>query len=398
MEDIVDELNDWLSSGRSPEEGLPILKECVSVFSTYVHDQIPGQLPAFLEALLATIIKPLFAKRRAPYPYAMRFSDDQGKLWKDFAPWSLDVMKWILDQYSTLETHLQKHTIESHFPLLVPPILALLDDADPTQKKFGCSFLQVLSNHLVHCQSGILTRTGLAKVFEDSLAPNMLLLPSLTPEDQSLEVLGSLYPAYRALVQASSVGCSSSPSSAGTFISMGQRRHPNPRIDVDQNQNRQGMLDRMLRNGILAGYIHASDYAQIAALLVSEIPHTIVMMGASSTKYLPQLLPLLRSILTNPLGAAYQPLLRSAVGAMRQLIIQCWPRISALWWEECTRATVGLWLLLIEEDDGMTQQLQDDAKGLMDLLVQVKGQEAARKELNLLQAEYGQLEELFPKS
>lgn len=398
IEDILCQLKVVLESGNSTQETLPILQKCQSLFTAFDRDDAREQLPAFLEALLANTIKPLFASVVTRSTYRARFLDSPKKLWKDSASWSVNILQWILAQYGTLEAPLQKQAIESQFPLLVPPILALLDDEDLTQKKTGCDLLQVLCDQLVRCESGILKRTGLTKVFEDSLAPNMLLLPSLTPEEKSLDILSSLYPAYRALVQASfSAGPSAAPSNAGKLAGVARGRDSSSDGVLVQHDGRQAMLDRILRGAILTGYIHASDYVQIAQLLVSEMSYVVAMMGASSAKYLSQLFPLLRGILTNPLGTAYQPLLRSAVTAMRELILQCWPRIAEVWWEECLRATIGLWLLLYGHDDSTAAQLKDDAKGLMDLLVQVKGQAAAEKALHLLQAECEQLEGLIPK-
>lgn len=398
MEDIIYRLRNRLESKEAPHATLPIVQKCISLLTSYNPNDIAGQLPALSEALLASVIKPLFASPTTPSVYRARSLDNPSKMWKDSAVWSVDVLKWILDQYGTLEISQQKKTIESHFSLLVPPILALLDDDDLTLKKTGCGFLQVLCNHIVRCESTILERTGLTKVFEDSLAPNMHLLPSLTPEEQSLDILASLYPTYRSLVNASFPAHSSTAlSSSGTLTSAVPQRHSTSRSrrTLDQCNTRQAMLDRMLRNGVLAGYIHASDHVQIATLLVSEMSRLITMMGVSSAKYLSQLLPLLRSILTNPLGAAYQPLLISAVSVMRELILQCWPRIAEAWWEECLRATIGLWLLLSEEGGTTIQNLKDDARGLMDLLLQLKREPETRNDLDRLRAECQQLEELI---
>lgn len=396
MNDILRLLNAQLESGRSPLEALPILRECIALLNTYHSSDSDQQLADLLKALLVTTLKPLFAKISFTSPYASRLLDSPKKLWKDSAPWSVKVLEWILDQYVKFETRHQKHVIESHFSLLAPPILSLLDDDDLAQKKAGCKSLELLGNILVNCQSDILERTGLAKVFEDSLAPNMLLLPSLTPEKQSLEILGSTYPAYRALVQASSgAGSSEAPSGAGKVNLTPLRGKSDPRRLLDRHRSRQAMLDKMLRQGILAGYIHASDNVQIAALLVFEMSHVVAMMGASSAKYLSQLLPLLRGIMMNPLGAYYPPLLKAAAAGLTQLILQCWPRIEEVWWDECCRATIGLWLSVSEEDDATASELKHDARALMQLLDQLKDPSKVQKNFRLLQAASGQLEELL---
>jgi tRNA nucleotidyltransferase (CCA-adding enzyme) len=397
LEDILRHLEGLQEAGELSQEMLAIVQKCISLIITYRSPNKTG-LTAFLEGLLVSVIKPLFIGRAPSSAHRARFSDSPEKLWKHSAPWSVDVFGWILDQYGTLEVSLQKPAIEYQFPFLVPPILNLLDDGDTAPKIAGCDLLQVLCSRLVKCESRILKRTALTKAFEDSLAHNMLLLPSLTPEEESLQILSSLYPAYRALVAAS---FPANPSLAGSHtgkLAAGPKNRDLISRDLhDQHAFRQAMLDRMLRNGILAGYMHASDHVQIATLLVSEMSYVVTLMGASSAKYLSTLLPLLRSILTNPLGNAHPPLLESAVLALRELILQCWPRIAGVWWEECLRSVVGLWLLLSEEDAKSTiQELKDSAKGLMDMLLQVKVKSETGKKLYLLQEGYEQLEGLVP--
>ncbi|ERF74321.1 hypothetical protein EPUS_02008 [Endocarpon pusillum Z07020] len=395
MDDILCSLKSLLESRKPPPETLPTIQKCLSVFANYEGDRSLEQLPVLLEELLISIIKPLFSSRATSSAYRARFVDDSKKPWKDCATWSVDILRWIVNQYGTLSPPLRKQAIDAQFSLFVPPILNLLDDQDLTLKQAGSDLLQILCNHIADCKSGVFKHTGLTKVFEDCLAPNMLLLPSLTPEKESLQILSSLYPAYRALVKASFLTSSSTPpSDPGKLIVLLPERTIASRQALDQHNKRQAMLDRVLRSGILAGYMHASENVKIATLLVSEMSDVVAMMGASSAKYLSTLLPLLRSILTNPLGIAHQPLLRCAAMAMQELILQCWPRIGEVWWQECLRAVVGLWLLLSEEDQSNTQELRDDAKGLIDLLLRIRGRLEARKELSLLEEEYENLKGL----
>jgi tRNA nucleotidyltransferase (CCA-adding enzyme) len=397
MEDVLRHLEGLQEAGELSQEILVILQKCISLIITYRGPDNSEQLATFLEGLLLSVIKPLFIGTAPSSAHKARFSDHAEKPWKHSAPWSVDVLRWILDQYGTLEVSLQKQAIEYQFPLLVPPILSLLDDGDTAPKRAGCDLLRVLCFHLVNCESRILKRTALTKAFEESLAHNMLLLPSLTPEEESLQILSSLYSAYRALVAASFLTSPSLiASNTGKLTAAPKDRDLVSRELLDQHALRQAMLDRMLRNGILAGYMHASDRVQIATLLVSEMSYVVTLMGASSAKYLSTLLPLLRSILTNPLGTAYLPLLESAVLALRELILQCWPRIAEMWWEECLRSVVGLWLLLSDEEGSMVQQLKNSAKGLVDILLQVKTKSEMGEELDLLYEGYEQLEGLVP--
>ncbi len=55
---------------------------------------------------------------------------------------------------------------------------------------------------------------------------------------------------------------------------------------------------------------------------------------------------------------------------------------------------VGLWLSLSEEDQSATQELRDDAEGLMDLLLQIRGRSEAREDLSVIEEEYENLKGL----
>lgn len=399
MDDILYRLHKVLASSKSPQETLSTLQICISLLTDFDAKNVGGELPALFEELLSSVIKPLFIGKISTSLYRVSSFESPRKLWRDSAPWVVVVLEWILNNYGSLDVSILKPTIEQHFTLLIPPILTMLDDDELVQKKTGCDLLHVLCTNISTCESTILKRTGMTKVFEDSLAPSMLMLPSLTTEEDSLRILGSLYPAYRALIKASSPArFSAAPPNCGKLIPLLPQRRITSRDFRDQTNARQVMLDRMLRGGILAGYIHASDHVQIATLLVSETSHTIAMMGTSSAKYLSQLLPLLRDILTNPLAAAHQALLLSAIATMRELLIHCRSRFAQIWWEECLRAIIGLWLLLCEEEDSLVQRLKAHTKELMTLLLQMRGQSETERDLNLLQAECQQLETLVSES
>jgi Tti2 family len=399
MEDLVNHLQGVLRSEKTSPETEYLLRDCLSLFASPAGRQSPAELSGLLEDLLVTIIKPLFARKKVSPTYRSRFDDSETKLWKTSAPWSLDVLQWTLDQYDDFDTPKRKQALESHFPLLVPPILSLLDDEDLAQKTTGCHLLRKLCEDLLSCHSKILKRTGLTKVFEDSLTLNMLLLPTLTPEDESRMILRSLYPAYRALIAARFATLSAASAPTATSVAKPlSKQQSSITMAIEEHKSRQAMLDTMLRKGLLAGYVHASDYVQIATLLVDEMSPVIEIMGATSSKYLSQLLPLLREIMNNPLGTACQPLLTAAVKTMRQLILQCWPRIADVWWEECVRATIGLWLILSEEDGAIVEKLKEETRDLMHLLVQLKGAQEAQKMLSPLVEEYDQLAELISAS
>ncbi|EXJ94166.1 hypothetical protein A1O1_02559 [Capronia coronata CBS 617.96] len=185
-----------------------------------------NSLPNTIHELLTTTLKPLFTPTKHPSLTSTgrknllssptpalgssltRFhgfaNDDELaiKPWKA-APFTVPLLHYILGSYASLPDHAQrKAAIEAHFFLLVPPLLNMIDDHDSRYKAAGCSLVRELCEVLRSAASDMLQRTGLGEVFADALRANFLMLPPLTPEGESLDVLGELYPAFLALVDA----------------------------------------------------------------------------------------------------------------------------------------------------------------------------------------------------
>ena len=148
--------------------------------------------------------------------------------------------------------------IEGFWPLLVPPILALIDDSSIGYKILGCSSLLLF---LASVPPIILGRTGLGKIFEDALMPCLMYLPTLTEEADSVALLEQAYPA---LVRLACV------------------RFP----DDEQRRLRSNGLDRVLQYGILKGYAHAGEHVKIAEVLMRNVFELSQMLGIYVSKHL----------------------------------------------------------------------------------------------------------------
>lgn len=169
----------------------------------------------------------------------------------DFA--MLPFLLWIL----SLRIH-QTSAVETNWPLIIPPLLALIDDSSTAWKVRGCS---LLVRFLASIPDQLLERTGLGEVFQTALMPCLLYLPSLTPEEESLRLLTAVYPALICLVRA--------------------------RFDVVKDQaRRQKELDAIFRYGVLKGYAHAGEHVKIAELLVQKMIDLVEEMGIDSCKHL----------------------------------------------------------------------------------------------------------------
>ena len=135
----------------------------------------------------------------------------------------------------------------------------LLDDSSTAWKVRGCSLL----NHFLGViPPKLLERTGLGEVFQSALMPCLLHLPSLTPEDESLQLLSAVYP---------------------TLISLINARFS----DREQDRaRRQKELNAIFRVGILKGYAHAGENVRIAEFLVGRMGDLVDEMGIESCKHL----------------------------------------------------------------------------------------------------------------
>ena len=147
--------------------------------------------------------------------------------------------------------------MQANWPLIAPPLLALLDDSSLEYKIIGCNSLLSL---LEKCPSTLLERTGLGEVFENAVMPCLSYLPTLTEEPKSLRVLGAAYP---------------------LLIQLALVRFPD-----DKHAARIRALDRVLRNGIIKGYGHAGEHVKIAELFVHQITRLVNEMGIEFVKHL----------------------------------------------------------------------------------------------------------------
>lgn len=91
--------------------------------------------------------------------------------------------------------------------------------------------------------------------------PCLLFLPSLTPEEESLNLLTAVYP---------------------TLLAVVRTRFD----DAKDGSAKQKALDGIFRYGILKGYAHAGEHVKIAELLVREMGDFVQAMGIDSCRHL----------------------------------------------------------------------------------------------------------------
>ncbi|KAF2968139.1 hypothetical protein GQX73_g5467 [Xylaria multiplex] len=159
------------------------------------------------EDVLTDFLRPLFAKSRpttvtasgrpAAFPEpASRYSQGDGfggadeatitKPWKYTQRYAVTVFEWAVE-------NTDGNLLQECWPLYTPILLTLLDEPQPVSLKLRA--LSILRKFWRLCPEGLLSRTGLADVFEQAVFPIVLSLPSLTPEDESCDLLAAAYPA-----------------------------------------------------------------------------------------------------------------------------------------------------------------------------------------------------------
>lgn len=119
--------------------------------------------------------------------------------------------------------------------------------------------LEILVDFVVKCPPATLESTGIGTIFQETLFPSLLFLPSLTPEEESVKLMRQAYNALIVLAE----------------------KEPNPR-----SLARRQLLDKIVRDGILAAYDHASHYVTVVETLMRAIIMVVNCLGVFSAKHL----------------------------------------------------------------------------------------------------------------
>lgn len=274
------------TSSRDPWTTPPSLSSAQLLLSKYAHQT---QTTEFLiNYILQSIIRPLFSKskpsaitssgRKAmpssapPKRFEAADMDRSTKPWKYEAVYSVTVFRRAVEHTPVrpfnpvppisifaLTGFGQKDIISESWPLFIPPLLTLLDD---TSNRIRSQGLEILTLFLPKLDAKMLTQTGLGEVFEDAIMPTLLFLPSLTPIDESMALLG---PAYQSL------------------YALGEVRYTE---DEAGKREKLKFLDRVLRKGVLMGYLHASEYTGIVEVLMHVMGGLVRGMGVRAVKHL----------------------------------------------------------------------------------------------------------------
>ncbi|EAA61363.1 hypothetical protein AN7312.2 [Aspergillus nidulans FGSC A4] len=339
-----------------------------------------------IESILKSRVRPIFAKAKNPaitesgrknfHPIPLpRFDssilDPETKPWKLQDAYITTVFAWIVNQYKPTDIN----TLEAHFPLLVPPTLSLIDDSSHFYKRLGCILLSQFLVPIRESKSDILRRTNLSSVFEDAIRPLFHSLPTITPEDDSIQLLSEAYPALRSLVQTSY-----------RLSSATNRSTSSPRQLTDEEKFI-STTTKTLRDHLIPSFHHISStnpttssgstfasfpHPRLSTFLLEQIAITCAEIGIHTTKYLQEIIPLIYSTLSNPFGTAHPPLLLSALSATRAVILNAYPRLWR-WRGEMLGAICSCWIHIFEEEGESKRVDGNKADELGNLKKQLQG-------------------------
>ncbi len=286
MKDALDVVMAWQL--RNPDEVLP----------ENGLNEVKTLKVAFIEHILKNVVRPLFDNstnqsvtsqgRKATKPKRQKYTaidvESEAKPWKFDHKYSINLLSWALRNSNVrgplnvmsaigAGAHFNQETlIEKHWPMIIPPVLTILDDDSPEIKARGCGLLDTL---LKITPPALLERTGLSQVLTDAVMPCLLYLPTLTPEADSIRLLSAAYPALTTVARARFP-----PATHQTALSKANSNTGGGSTD------RVKYFDEILRKGVLGGYRHAGEHVKIAELLVDQIAVIVGHIGIYAVKHL----------------------------------------------------------------------------------------------------------------
>jgi tRNA nucleotidyltransferase (CCA-adding enzyme) len=318
--------------------------------------QKKGELTsALITHFVRQTLKPLFSQAKAnpeitaagrkkigePVQRRIDFANEEiTKPWKFKEAWALDMLHWVC-------ASLDGEIVEREWGFLIPPVLSIVDDTDVAIRTRGCELLRLL---LEATPPLLLQRTGLAPLFAESLYISTTYLPSLTEEEDAINILDAALP---------------------TLLTLSKTAFPPPISRTSEEKAYTASttsLTTLLRQGILTHYKHAGEHVRIAESLILQLPPILDTLGIETVRFLKDLIPLLVAVMIDPLGAKFPPLLLAATKGMGAVVGNAWPRVG-FWRNEVLKGIVGCWLRAVEEGEGEDlEEIKEELKNLVGLV------------------------------
>ncbi|KAH7035688.1 uncharacterized protein B0I36DRAFT_264958 [Microdochium trichocladiopsis] len=300
-----------------------------------------------LEDVLHAFIRPLFSKsrpatvtasgRKAEFVQTSRYDTfnadaEANKPWKYQSRYAITVFAWTVD-------HADRETIQKNWHQFTPVLLTLLDETDTPLK---LKSLDIFKAFWSKCPPDLMQQTGLAQVFEDAIFPAVLYLPSLTPEDESVQVLNATYSALFAI--------------AGIDADYNTSK---PQSDPKFSDKQRKLVHKIVREGILTAYQHSSEYIRIVEVLCKQLQLVVNGMGIFAVKHLKDAIPMLSAIISDPFATVHPASLIAALDALRAVQNTCWPRVPN-YANNIIKMLMLCWLRIEEDEHSNNSDGQDN--------------------------------------
>ncbi|KAK9256626.1 hypothetical protein V1507DRAFT_490236 [Lipomyces tetrasporus] len=251
-----------------------------SLIETYTP--VPFEQENIGKQILAETLRPIFksAKHKnvssAGRLSTSREHDLQNGFNSDESPWTVQRPEAASLLHFVLSSADAKF-MSDNWPLLVPSILAIIDDPDPVYKTRGCSMLQLL---LSKANVQFILVTGIAGIFWDALMTCLAYLPLGSSNVTVTESVKLLDIAYTDLILLSSIRSQDTGSKRMSTSLV-------TKIDDREMQRRQSKyLGSIVMEGVYLGMRLCGEQVEIANLLIDKLGIIAKSMGIFFVLYL----------------------------------------------------------------------------------------------------------------
>ncbi|KAG4305482.1 hypothetical protein PORY_001038 [Pneumocystis oryctolagi] len=217
--------------------------------------------------------------------------DSKEEPWKTEKIECASILEWIL-------FICKKEIVENIFFHVIPPLVILLEDADPIFKLRGARCLHHL---LAKCNSTLIKNTGTGDLFWK------LFVQCLSYHPPSIHVTISI-PLIR--------------TSLNNLLILALLMQP------ESKSERGKLYDEIIYAGIFNGMLYSGEQLDMVILLMEYTRKLANVMEIYISKHIKMLIPLISSVLENSFQSKHLQHLIEAAKALTTIMRICWPRIE----------------------------------------------------------------------
>ncbi|KAJ4351730.1 CCA tRNA nucleotidyltransferase, mitochondrial [Didymosphaeria variabile] len=317
MKDALDVVLAWQLRNPSVTDPSDAIKEVKKTSKS----ELPSRL---ISHFLTLTIRPLFSQAKTdgigdtPTPWKTREH-------RSF----LDLLQWCIKAADEKD-------LREWFRLMRPPIFRMLEDSDLQWKAKACQVIAQLvrkapENMKEECRD----------LFAEDLFGCFNYLPTLTPAQESAQLLEHVYPALISFVPVAEQRTAVFDKHARDPA---EERHTNSAALSDKNFQ---FLDKIVRQGVIAVLHHAptpTTYPELTTLVLQNLSRLIIALEIEWVKHANDVLPLLHDILRDTFSPAHPNLPLAAVKCLQACIAKGWPRMDTKRMQDMYLSVATAWV------------------------------------------------------